>query len=557
MNILIIGLGSHSQVVTQIIKDCYKNKIENIFYTSYSFQSKNLPDNYIGDIKEISNLQNYYLITAIGDNYLRKEIVEYIEKISNIKWLNVIHPHSYIADNVILGKGVLVSPGVAIQTGTVIGDHSIINTHASIDHHNKIGKYCHIAPNSTLCGGVNIENGSFIGAGTTIVPNIKLRAWSFTKANSLVKDSNSPIKIYEPYIKNYKNSVIKALETGWISSQGEFVEKASKKLEEILNVKHVILVSNGTCATHCLFLALKWKYPEINRIYVPNNVYVASWNAALMEYNASELQVMNINLQTWNIEIDDEYIKSLEENSAILIVHNVGNIINIPRLKRLRPDIIFIEDGCEGLFGKYENKYVGSSDDTLATAFSFFANKIITSGEGGAVTTNDDELYEYLKRKINQGMTCERYIHDIHAYNYRMTNIHAGLLYDQLIDLQNILDKKETIFKNYNNLIEKTSLKTFKIEENTIPAPWIYPIYLKFYNYKNIENFMKEKGIEIRPFFYPISIHKHLQNIHVSEIEKEKSEKLNKNIIMLPSYPELSYKEQEYIIESLVEYLNF
>jgi len=549
MKIIIIGMCSHSQVVEQICRDIGYTEI---YFASYSYEPKNKPDNYLGDIEKIENVENYSCIIGIGDNFLRKEIVKKLK----LNWIKAIHPTSYIANKDNIGEGTLICPGVAVQTGSIIGKHCIINTNASVDHHNIVENFSHIAPNSTLCGNVNIGYGCFIGAGSTIVPNIKLRPWSFVKANSLVKDSTSPIKIYEPYIKKYKDSVIKAINDGWISSQGEFIIKASEKLQELLGFKHAILMANGTCATHCLFLALKYKYPTINKIYVPNNVYVASWNSVLMEYSIDTIEVMDTNIDTFNINTDEEYIKTLETNSAVLIVHNVGNIVNVPRLKRLRPDIIFLEDACEGLFGKYENNFAGTQ--SLCSSISFFANKIITSGEGGAVFTNDTEVFEYLKRKINQGMTSERYVHDIHAYNYRMTNIQAALLYDQLNDLTNILQLKTTVFKNYNELLKNNEkLLVFKEEENTKSAPWIFPIrVLNNHSYEKIDEFMKKKGIEIRPFFYPITKHKHLKNIFLSEKEKELSYKLSKEIIMIPSYPELSYREQEYIIETLIDYTN-
>ena len=212
------------------------------------------------------------------------------------------------------------------------------------------------------------------------------------------------INIYDPNIRDYSKSAIKAIESGWISNHGEFIELSTKKLSEILNCKHSILLSNGTCATHCLFLSIKYKYPEIKKIYVPNNTYIAAWNSALMVYNIQQIDVMKMNLNTWNINTDEEYIKNLDKNSAVLIVHNLGNIINVPRLKRIRPDLIFVEDNCEGLFGKYENVYSGTSNDSLCSSISFYGNKIITTGEGGAFLTNDKDVYEYIKKVYSQVM---------------------------------------------------------------------------------------------------------------------------------------------------------
>ena len=160
------------------------------------------------------------------------------------------------------------------------------------------------------------------------------------------------IPIYIPYLKNYKKSAIQAIKDNWISNYGVNVINAGDKLKHILGVKHCILMNNGTAATHALFIALKYKYPHINKIYIPNNVFVAPWNCVLMEYRKNQLEVIKTDIDTMNIDTSEEYINSLDKNSCVLIVHNLGNIVNVPRLKRLRPDIIFVEDNCEGIFGK-------------------------------------------------------------------------------------------------------------------------------------------------------------------------------------------------------------
>ena len=113
------------------------------------------------------------------------------------------------------------------------------------------------------------------------------------------------IPIYIPYIEKYKGLAIKAIESGWISNYGINIKNAEEKIKSLLNVKYCLLMNNGTSATHCLFLALKFKYPNINKIYVPNNVFVAPWNCALMEYEKTSLEVMKTNSETLNIETND------------------------------------------------------------------------------------------------------------------------------------------------------------------------------------------------------------------------------------------------------------
>lgn len=367
------------------------------------------------------------------------------------------------------------------------------------------------------------------------------------------------ISIYEPNIKKYSISAIQAIQDGWISNHGEFVIKSTNKLKEILNVKHVILMANGTCATHCLFLSIKYKYPNINKIYVPNNCYVAAWNSVLMEYNTENIEVMKMDINTWNICVDEDYIKTLDTNSAVLIVHNLGNIINVPRLKRLRPDLIFVEDNCEGFTGKYDGIYSGTSESSLCSSISFYGNKIITTGEGGAFITNNDEIYNYIVKAYSQGMSEERYVHDTHAYNYRMTNVQAAFLYDQLNDFDNIIVTKKQVFENYKKLLEpliqSNKIALFQNEENTESANWIFGIRLINNNLsiKDTFNYFKENNVDIRPFFYPINKHKHLSDI---KFKDEIPFKLNREIIMIPSSPNITLENQKYIIDVITNISN-
>jgi perosamine synthetase len=367
------------------------------------------------------------------------------------------------------------------------------------------------------------------------------------------------INIYEPCISNYKTSAIVAIESEWISNHGEFIKKSTQKLKEILNVKYSILMANGTCSTHCLFLALKFKYPNISKIYVPNNCYVAAWNCLLMEYDKNIIEVMKMNVDTWNICVDEEYIKGLDSNSGVLIVHNLGNIVNVPRLKRIRPDLIFIEDNCEGFTGKYENIYSGTSESCLCSSVSFYGNKIITTGEGGSFFTNDDDVYNYILKVYSQGMSSIKYLHDTHAYNYRMTNIEAAFLYDQLNDFENIINNKKNIFENYKNLfkplIETNRVAIFKEEEDIECANWIFAVRL-INNKKSIQetfDFFKSNNIDIRPFFYPINKHEHLKDI---VFEDSITDILNNEIIMIPSSPSITLETQKYVVTIISNFVN-
>lgn len=374
------------------------------------------------------------------------------------------------------------------------------------------------------------------------------------------------IPIYKPYLDKYKSSAISSINDNWISNHGIYIDLASEKLKSILNVKYCILTNNGTSATHCLFKALKFKYPLINKIYVPNNVFISPINCALLEYNISQIEIMKLDYKTLNIDTSSDYIKSLDKNSAILIVHNLGSIVNVPRLKSIRPDIIFIEDNCEGFLGKYNDIYSGSSNDSLCSSVSFYGNKTITTGEGGAFFTNDIDVYKFIKTFHSHGMSEDKYIHNILGTNYRMTNVQAALLYDQLNDINHIMNLKNNIIQNYlhifSDLIKNNIILTIHTDYNTSKSNWMFIIIINYnifnhFNYNHFEKFMNEKNIQIRPIFYDLLIHAHLSNLkhHIIDDHSIQFSKLISNYgIMLPSYPSLDIKQQYYIFESFKEY---
>jgi perosamine synthetase len=348
---------------------------------------------------------------------------------------------------------------------------------------------------------------------------------------------------------------------------------ATELLKDTMKCKHAILMANGTCATHCLFIALKHAHPTITKIYVPNNAYVAAWNAALMEYSECQLSVMRMDASTWNICTDEDYIATLESNAAMLVVHNVGNIVNVPRLKRLRPDMVFVEDNCEGFLGKYGDqcpdqcKYSGTSAASLCSSVSFYGNKIITTGEGGAFFTNDDAVYEHILKAHSQGMSAKRYVHEVHAYNYRMTNVQAAFLHDQLSDLDTIVGQKTKVFETYRALLNEYDLlrsgrvRLFENEDGTQSTHWIFALRIVG-NPKTVDEtaeFFDANGIDVRPFFYPIHAHAHLAGLTGDNPNPNHNDPvsvlLNKEILLLPSSPDMTLDEQRRVIEIVHKFI--
>jgi len=360
------------------------------------------------------------------------------------------------------------------------------------------------------------------------------------------------LPIYQPYLpKSCLKYAHDALDSTWISSQGIYIDKAKERLKEILQTKYLVLVNNGTCATHMLALGLKFKYPKIKKILVPNNVYVAAWNSFLFS-GGFTLQTVDANPDTWNM--NHSGISSIDDETALLVVHNLGNIINVPAIRKRFPDLLIVEDNCEGIFGKYDGIFSGTG--SLMASLSFFGNKTVTSGEGGAVCTQDEQLFDYLNSVRGQGQSSIRYIHDKLGYNYRMTNVQAALLYGQLEMMEEIRTRKKEVFALYRKELSSIDQVRFQAEEEgTEHAQWMFAVrFTKFSleQKRGLELFLFENNIETRPMFYSIRRHEHLKNIQDTPVN---ADLLNHQCLLLPSFPELTRGQILNVCGKIKEYL--
>lgn len=365
------------------------------------------------------------------------------------------------------------------------------------------------------------------------------------------------IPIYRPYLPSSSlDYAHEALNSTWISSQGKYITMVAERLQQLLKVKYVLPVNNGTSACHLLAKCAADKR-GLHDVIVPNNVYAAAWNAFLFDGNWNLFSV-ECDVGTWNYDLDalDAAIKVHHRPCVVLIVHNVGNIMNVPELKIKYPDVTFIEDNCEGFLGTYNGLQSGT--ESYVSAISFFGNKNITSGEGGAFVTNDEEAYLYSKCIFSQGQSNKRFVHSELGYNYRMTNIQAAILYGQLEILPDIWRMKQKVFDTYRNrLAGREDVLMQTLAPNTEHGNWMFGIRVPDnQGYEQTEAFFKNRNVEIRPMFYPMDAHQYLRDqewIHIGDCTNAKL--LNKECFILPSYPDLTPEEQLHILATLEEYL--
>jgi len=348
--------------------------------------------------------------------------------------------------------------------------------------------------------------------------------------------------------------VYKVTKSGWVSSSGKEISLFEKKLSKLVNRKYACAVSSGTAALEIAVKSLNLK--KNDEIIMPTFTIIS--NAISIIKNHAKPVLIDSDINSWNINIDNIKKKITKKTKALMIPHIYGfpcemdKILNICKKYKL----YLIEDAAEMIGQTYNNKPCGSFGDI--STFSFYANKHITTGEGGMIFTNNKDYYKKFNSFKNLSFgKKDRFNHSDISWNYRITNMQAALGVSQVNRLNKIIKKKKEIgkfyfekFKNNKNLIIQPI--KFDYAENIF---WIYGIVLKKGSKKNRQEIQKRLlrlNIDTRPFFWPM----HKQDIFkkMGFFKKEKhpvSEFLSNNGFYIPSGIDLSYKKLNYIADSI------
>jgi len=350
---------------------------------------------------------------------------------------------------------------------------------------------------------------------------------------------------------NEMKYLVDCVTTNWISSKGKYVEKFEKMFAEYIGVKHAVAVSNGTVALHLALLSLDIG-PE-DEVIVPTLTYIASANA--VKYTNARVVFADCEKDTWNISIESIKKRISSKTKAIIVVHLYGHPCDMDPIMKVAKEhnLYVIEDAAEAIGSQYKSKKVGGIGH-LGT-FSFYGNKTITTGEGGMVVTNDDKIAEKVCLLKGQGMAPDkRYYFPILGYNYRLTNMQASIGVAQMEKIDYYVKKKREIAKAYNETLGNINGITLPPEKDwAYNTYWMYSILIE-------ENFgverdvlrklLYEKGIETRPFFYPV----HTMPMYKEYYRKDEfpiANELSKKGINLPSYTKLGSKEISRIAKAL------
>ena len=358
------------------------------------------------------------------------------------------------------------------------------------------------------------------------------------------------LPIYQPSLSgNEKLYVNQCLDTNWISSKGEFINRFETSFAQYINTPYATSVSNGTVALHFALLAIGISPGD--EIIVPSLTYVASVNTIIQ---AGAIPVFVDSLAgTWQIDPTDVQRKITSKTRAIMAVHLYGHPCDMSSLVNICKEhqLLLIEDCAEALGSFFHDQHVGTFGD-VAT-FSFFGNKTITTGEGGMVVAKDPNVYERATTLKSQGVSKNiMYWHDVIAYNYRMTNICAAIGLAQLERVNDILAKKRAIAAWYKDNLSDLPLVTHEETAHTRHSYWMCSILLNEAKHRDpLRQYLDTVQIETRPLFYPA----HLMPMYGKTHEKHPiAESLGSRGINLPSWPELTIEQLTRITHHIKEY---
>ena len=371
--------------------------------------------------------------------------------------------------------------------------------------------------------------------------------------------SKKNIPVCEPLLAgNEKKYINEALDTNWISSRGKFVDQFENMFAEFCNVKYASTVSNGTNAIHLGLKALDIM-PD-DEVIIPDFTMICS--ALPVVYLGAKPVFVDAEPEIWNIDPDKIEEKITDKTKAIMVVHIYGHPCDMKPIWDLakKYNLKIIEDAAETHGAEYYGKKCGNLGDI--SAFSFFSNKVVTTGEGGMIATNSEELYQrscYYK-DLCFPLTGERtYIHNDIGFQYRLSNIQSAMGVAQLEKIEEYIDMRRKNNSLYQEYLKNVKGITFQPQKRNVKnIYWVNAATIDKEVFGIDRNTLMAKlgrvGIQTRKFFVPMHKQPALQKYITNNKESFPiSLSLSENGLYLPSGSGLEANEIEYICEVIRE----
>jgi perosamine synthetase len=339
--------------------------------------------------------------------------------------------------------------------------------------------------------------------------------------------------------KQTESDLIEAFRSTRISGNGRALELLEGSMARELNARHCFAVSNGSAAIRMALLTLGFR-PGMRVILPGWGFHVAANIAYGMGAN---LEFRDVDLDSWCMNLEDVF-ETIEEHEDVflILIHTLGNSSNLKLLEKAQqfPKLRIIEDAAEAMFSKFNDKFLGTHFN--AGTFSFHAAKTITTGEGGLVVVNSDDLADTCRLIRSHGMNSARpYFHEIPGDNFRLSNLLAALALAQLNELSFILEERIRVFMRYrDNLSGLAQGSLIKPLDEEGFFPWGFGLRLGDERAR-LRNGLEKIGVETRPGFSSAT---QLPYYNGSQVDRSRllrnSDLLSDEVLLLPHYPTLS-----------------
>lgn len=362
---------------------------------------------------------------------------------------------------------------------------------------------------------------------------------------------NHVIPVCAPDIgERERRYLLQAFDSSWISSSGDFVKRFEDAFAKTVSkTRYAVAVNSGTSALHVTLASLGIRPGD--EVILPTFTMIATINAVI--YCGATPVLVDADSDTWNIDVSKIEEKITKKTKAIIVVHTYGmpadmdKIITIARKRKL----FVVEDASEAHGGEYKGKRVGGIGDV--GAFSLYANKLVTTGEGGIVTTNDPGVAKRARLLRNHAFSPDRHFwHKETGFGYKMTNLQAAVGVGQIERFEELFAKKQMVAALYRNDLAGISGITLPPEKTDyINTHWMFGILVADKN--KLRRRLAARGIETRSFFVPIHVQPVYQHLFKDGVYPT-AERLCRDGLYLPSFTTLTKKDIGRVVKAIQQH---
>lgn len=372
--------------------------------------------------------------------------------------------------------------------------------------------------------------------------------------------------MFIPYGKHYIDkedieAVVQALQADYIAT-GPGMEEFEKAFAEYVGAKYAVSVSSGTAALHASCYALG--IGERDEVITTPITFVSTASSVL--FCGGSVVFADIDADTYNIDPDDVERKITKRTKAIIPVHYTGQPCEMKRIYEIarKHGLKVIEDAAHAHGADYQGDKIGSCKFSDLTAFSFHPVKLMTTCEGGMVTTNDEALYQKMKlfraycstkdAELLKNRNIGPWYYEVQGlgYNYRLSDVMCALGKSQLRKLDQFVEKRRDIAKRYQEELNDLEEIVLPYQREGCNSSWhLYVIQIKNINRKNVYMKMREAGIGVDVHYLPVYKHPYFQENGYKNVYCANAENLYSRILSIPIYYGLDAEKQTYVIKTI------